>query len=161
MKHLSLLCLLLVLISCESEDDTVNENGDVLTYHYFENARINLDSNNFTSIENGVNRVFEYEFVADDNPNLADDEFAERILFEVPLNMDNFSFSNQELNTIHAYYDKYCFCLIEGSIPLSTGTIRGTRINSSTFEIEINVEFEDFGTISKVITANFVRSNLR
>ena len=161
MKHLSLLCLLLVLISCESEDDTVNENGDVLTYHYFENARINLDSNNFTSIENGVNRVFEYEFVADDNPNLADDEFAERILFEVPLNMDNFSFSNQELNTIHAYYDKYGFCLIEGSIPLSTGTIRGTRINSSTFEIEINVEFEDFGTISKVITANFVRSNLR
>ena len=161
MKHLSLLCLLLVLISCDSEDDTVNENGDVLTYHYFENARVHLDSNNFTSIENGVNRVFEYEFVADDNPNLADDEFAERILFEVPLNMDNFSFSNQELNTIHAYYDKYCFCLIEGSIPLSTGTIRGTRINSSTFEIEINVEFEDFGTISKVITANFVRSNLR
>ena len=161
MKHLSLLCLLLVLISCESEDDTVNENGDVLTYHYFENARVHLYSNSFTSIENGVNRVFEYEFVADDNPNLADDEFAERILFEVPLNMDNFSFSNQELNTIHAYYDKYCFCLIEGSIPLSTGTIRGTRINSSTFEIEINVEFEDFGTISKVITANFVRSNLR
>ncbi len=125
MKRIIFFFALLGIIACDSDDGTDDGNDDTSTYQFYEDAQVNLSANGFTEIRDGVNLVFEYQFTAEDNPNIADDEFSERILFEIPENLNSFSFVDEELTTIQAYYDKYCFCLIEGSIPLTNGEITG------------------------------------
>ena len=145
--------LLVFLFGCQSDDESGN--GDRFEYSFYENAQITLSEFNFSDVSPGNNLVFRYYFLADENPNISDDEYAERIIFEIPSDADEFSFTNAELSNINTYFDKFCFCFIEGSIPISEGTISGSKINATTWEVSIDVSFEDFQLETRTISERF------
>lgn len=150
-KILILSSLLLLAVSCSNDDN----NGDIEEYQFYQNSRIVVNEFDFAEIENGNNLVFEYRFIADDEPNIADDEYSERIIFEIDSSADSFSLTNEELATANTYFDKYCFCFIDGSIAIENGTLTGTRVNENRWEVNINVSFMDFDAQTRTVSGTF------
>ena len=155
-KYLKIVVIILVcLISCNEDEDTNSDTGDRSEYRFFQDSSISIGEFDFALIANGTNLVFEYYFIADDEPNIADDEYSERIIFEIPPNLNEFSFSASELSNANTFFDKYCFCVIEGSIPIEVGSISGIKIDDTTWEITIDIAFEDFVTQTRTISEQF------
>ncbi len=155
--------LSILLFSCILFGCTSNTNDSRKEYSFTENSQITLDDNEpnpFTKIESGENLVFEYYFQKEDNEDIADDEYSESIIFEINPDLEDFSYTDNELSSINTYFDKSCFCLIEGSIPIAKGTIQGNKIDNHTWEIQINVAFTDYNeNITKVISGSFLKHN--
>ncbi len=141
---------------------TNNINDSYKLYSFSENSKITLDDNEpnpFTKIESGENLVFKYYFQKEDNENISDDEYSESIIFEIDADLDHFSYTDEELSSINAYFNKSCFCPIDGSISIVKGTIQGTKIDNLTWEIKINITFTDSNKkITKVINASFLNT---
>lgn len=155
-KYIKIAAVFLMLAAgCNTDDDNTPESGDRSEYRFYENSSIRVGDFDFAVIEDGTNLVFEYFFTADEEPNIADDEYSERIIFEISPELEAFSFSASELISANTYFDKYCFCLIEGSIPIAEGSISGMRIDSSTWDITIAITFEDFETRTRTIAEQF------
>lgn len=144
---------LFLAAACSNDDG-----GDVDTFKFYQNATISVNDADFAVIESGENLVFEYFFEAEENPQIADDEYAERIVFEVDADVEQFSFSDEELTTANTYFDKYCFCFIEGSIPIESGTISGRKFSSSTWQVSIDIRFTDFEEQTRTISGVFKRT---
>ncbi|AKA36406.1 hypothetical protein [Flagellimonas lutaonensis] len=148
-----LLPLLFLTAACSNDDG-----GDTDEFNFYQDATITVNDANFAVIESGENLVFEYFFRADDNPQIADDEYAERIIFEVDAAAEQFSFSDAELTAANTFFDKYCFCFIEGSIPIESGTISGRKFSSSTWQVSIDIRFTEFEEQSRTISGVFKRT---
>lgn len=95
----------------------------------------------FANVERGDNIVFEYFFVAEQEDLIADDEYAERIIFEITPSATSFSFTDEELSTPQSFFNRFCFCASLGSVPITSGTISGTKINDTEWDINIDVSF--------------------
>jgi len=149
--------ILFSALSCSESDDASDNplTGDTERFQFYTNRSVAVGENDFAGISVGSSLVFEYTFTAEDNPDLADDEYAERILFQVDPELNSFIFTNEELISTNAYFDKFCFCLIEGSIPLEEGTISGERVNNETWNVTIDVAFTDFEEETRTITGSF------
>lgn len=136
MRKALLLFLATVCVAC-SEDQS-----EYSTYHFFNNASIVTNDNpNFflALIEGGNNLVFEYTYVLEADPEIADSGFSETLIFQIDPTLEEFSFSNNELESLNTYYRQICFCVNSESILLNTGTISGTKVNSNTWNISIDV----------------------
>jgi len=147
-----------ILFGCNN-----NNNDSRKEYSFTENSQITLDDNKpnpFTKIESGENLVFNYYFQKEDNENIADDEYSESIIFEIDPELEHFSYTDNELLSINAYFNKSCFCLINGSIPIIKGTIKGDKVDDLTWEVQINVSFTDYNeNITKAISGSFLKRN--
>ncbi len=144
-----------ILFGCTS-----NTNDSHKEYSFTENSRIALDNQEphpFIKIESGENLVFKYYFQKEDNENISDDEYSEAIFFEIDSDVDHFSYTNEELASINTYFDKYCFCIREGSTPIIEGIIKGNKIENLSWDIEIDISFIDNNKkTSRKIKATFL-----
>lgn len=147
MKYVTfLLSVLMISSSCDKTDDS---QGDVTKLSFFADSKIMVNSNpgtymKYAVIESGENLVFEYRFDAEDDEQIADDEYSETIRFEVASNLDEFSFIDTGLNTIKSTFTKYCFCYFENSEEKNVppkGSISGKKISDSKWDITIDVTF--------------------
>ncbi|KQC29051.1 hypothetical protein [Flagellimonas eckloniae] len=149
---------LIFLTSCFNDD-----NPEITEYSFYENATIvttMMDGYGFATIESGQSLVFEYFFTASEEPQVADDEYEERIIFEIDATAESFSMSGDDLTMANTVFDKYCFCDIRGSIPISSGTISGEKISDNSWNIEIDVTFTDYNEESRNISGSFKLTNL-
>ncbi len=153
---------LLVLILCAIVISCTKENEDFYGYTFSTNAQINLqDFDNgymkYTTVVDGTNLVFEYEFVRADEEAIADDEYSEYIRFEIDPNLNEFMYSGEEeLTAINAFFTESCFCgylLDEAKDVPPTGTISGKKISDTKWDISIDVIF--YGDESKNISNTF------
>lgn len=150
------LIFLLSIISCSSDDG----NFDQTSYIFFTDSKISLttvDSNSFANIEYGSNLVFMFEFIKADSPEIQDDEYAERLIFEIDHTLNQFTYNAEEVLVAKAYFNQSCFCPSTGSIPITTGTIEGSRLDSDDWMININIHFtinnkQQSRSINKVFT---------
>jgi len=158
-----LILLSLILISCSDGDDNKSEKIVAkYAYSYFENKKIVLSSSDnsylkYGLIEAGGNLVFEYRYTAEDNPAIADDEYAETILFEIQPNIQNFSYTDSELSSINIVFTKYCFCYFPKSNEKDkdpTGTISGKKLSNNQWEITMDITF--YGDERKSFTERFI-----
>lgn len=136
------LLILLVVSSCSSDDV---ERYDISTYFFATQSKITLttqDTNTFANIEYGENLVFKYTFIKADNPDIQDDEYSERLIFEIDPLVDNFTYNADDIMQANAYFNQYCFCADTHSIPINSGTIQGTRLGPDDWLININISFE-------------------
>ena len=101
------------------------------------------------NVESGDNLVFIYKFVKDDDPDIADDEYVERIIFEINKDLTSFSFTSEDINESNMYFNQFCFCPSIESIHIVNGTLEGEKINNSKWLIALNVEFELHGNLVK------------
>ena len=95
-------------------------------------------------VVDGENLVFSYQKNDIDDPDLIDDETTNIIRFEIATDQNSFSFSDNELSQLSAYYDKVSFVFIP-TTAITQGTISGVKIDDSNWDIMINVTiFSDF-----------------
>ncbi|WP_299555476.1 hypothetical protein [Seonamhaeicola sp.] len=148
-----------VLTSCSKE------NEEYYSYNFSENKKLNIETYDesymkYGNIEQGSNLVFEYEYSAEDDVNVSDDEYSEFIRFEINPTLTEFNYENGELLDIKAVFSKSCFCYFEydpnKDVP-PTGTISGKRISQTEWNISIDVTF--YGDEHKNIMNKFRSKN--
>ena len=156
-RFLSLATLLAIGLGLSACDPDVGpeaercENGDC-QYQYFDDRRLepyyevgdnNEEVVNGLTIRSGTLRVFEMQYMFDDEPNISDDELTEYLRFEVPMDLDSFLLSTDtELADAQAYWLRSCFCA--GPLAHSvSGSIEGSRIDEDTFEVTVDLTYDD------------------
>ena len=111
----------------------------------------------FGTVASGENLVFEYRFNAEDDAQIADDEYGETIRFEIDEDLNEFSYSNTELATMKLVFSRDCFCYFPMDVSKNvdpTGSISGQKISDKQWNIKIDVTFygEDTRTIEERFT---------
>ena len=110
----------------------VNTTPEKKTYKYYSNASLKLDEqdrNNFSfTMEKGKKLVFEYEFRAKESKMVADDEFVERVYFEMPAPKgDKFAIRTEKFDEAKVLYIRQCFCMDRGNYHAAFGSITGKK----------------------------------
>ncbi|NJB70006.1 hypothetical protein GGR42_000468 [Saonia flava] len=156
MRVIASVLIFLLFMGCSKS----NDNDGRKDYFFYTESQIVLEDsggNNFAKIVDGENLVFEYFFQHPDQENIADDEYSERIIFEMDASLSSFSISNTTLTEYNTYFDEYCFCGLQGSTPITFGTIKGTKIDENRWDITLNVSFEMYDeTRTKEVNHRFV-----
>lgn len=117
-------------------------NNQEYDFRFFKNASLKIDEDdriNGVDIVPGDQLVFQYEYVKNDSPFIADDEYTERILFEIPADLDSFIISGEDLKKSNAVFGAFCFCANTGYFWIDNGCIKGERVNGSTWNIAVNI----------------------
>lgn len=159
MKKFLFLAFALVVLSCNTDDDTSTSTPESQEYFFEENKSIAItitDDLEFTSIIDGNKTVFTYVFIAAQENNIADDEYAEFIHFEIDPSIETFTYTTTDFESITPYFRVSCFCSNHSS-QITSGTISGTKIAVDQWDINIDVQFERDGVVeSRVITDRFI-----
>jgi hypothetical protein len=133
--------------------------GETL-YRIYTNKSLQIinDSENFSAqIDTGKDLVFEYYMRADERADMSDDEYTEKILFSAPKNVKSFNYTGKTLNAV---FLRGCFCMDRGWHPISDGFIKGKKINSTTWIVEMDIMTKadpsrNANAITKKIKATF------
>ncbi len=137
------------------------KSAETYSYTFQENAQLVIASSNEGSymkrgtVVEGNNVVFTYEYQAENEIDIADDEYSEIIQFEIEPNLEEFSYSDGELIAINAVYTERCFCYFsdETKNTSPSGSISGKKISETQWEITIDVTF--YGDEQKNISGVF------
>lgn len=158
MKKIHLLIILsLIIFSCND-----NDSGNQYSYNFYEKSTLTISSEagylmKTGKIEEGENLVFQYKYETIGNELITDDEYSEKIMFEINPNLDKFSYSDAELLNIKCVFTRYSQFLEPDSLIHKnvnpTGTITGEKIANNEWKIKINVTF--YGDELKVINGRF------
>lgn len=144
MKKYLLMLLFSFVFACSTNDEE-----DVYTYEFYENSQLSITQIDgsymkFGTISTGENLVFKYSFIRDDDEQIADDEYAEFIHFEVDSNLDNFLIKDDELETAKTILTKSCFCFFSDDDEknvIPAGSISGEKIATNKWKITFDVTF--------------------
>lgn len=141
-KILLLLVIASYCLSCSNDDD--GNIPDIITYSFVEDAMIitnEVQGFSLASQGEGNNLVFEYRMEEGDDPDIADDEYVETILFEIPLDATSFQYTDEEILDTKMYFSQFCYCDPIGSIQISKGVLKGEKQNDNSWSIELDVTF--------------------
>ncbi len=155
MKNIITLIFLLTLLGCNKDDDK-----GVFSYDFAENSKIDvLEDPKFPiKYRDWENTTFIYSYQNMENWQNAS-WFKESIIFEIPEDLEVFSFTDSELIAQNAYYLKSCLCPNETIIAIEKGTISGKKIDYLTWEITMDVSFTESGTrLTKKMKNSFLNS---
>jgi hypothetical protein len=148
-RTVGVLCTFLFFLSCKK--GTLNNcTDDTYAYEFFTASKIDTLTNPggiFYDIKSGSNIVFQYTHVGPDCKNVADEEYTEFLVFQIPAALNSFQFENNKLADVLTLFKKLCFCPTNASA-VTSGSIKGTRISSSKWDIQINIELP--GTSQKI-----------
>ena len=153
--------LFVITLGCSDDNSILGSSTPESTLLEFsENVSINASSQAndlvFANVEAGDRIVFEYFFVAEQEDLIAYDEYGERIIFEIDPNLKSFSFIDEELTEIRPFFNRFCFCQTIGSLDISSGTISGSQINESEWDLSIDVRFTlDEVEVTRTISGRF------
>lgn len=134
-----ILCIL--LFECDSNDDANQEFFTFKTNSQIVLTEI-IEDQYLANIDVGDNLVFIYEFVEDDEPDISDDEYTERIIFEIDPELSSFNITDVSLAQLNMYFNRFCFCPNIASIQVLSGTAKGSKINSEKWKITLDITFE-------------------
>ncbi|WP_258102586.1 hypothetical protein [Marinoscillum sp. MHG1-6] len=123
-----------LLSSCRDE-----VNPSKLELSYYENALI---ADTYPYVFEGNNLVFSRHYEKEDNVMVADDEYSEDFLIEVPGGNEHFFYSDEQLGNIGIIYKSYCFCPFRDTLVVLSGTIQGQK-NASLWEVKIDITYKE------------------
>lgn len=148
----------LTLISCSTNlpgelKQYSCRSGDC-TYSFSEKEQIEIvdDTANqyiFVDIKAGDKLVFKYKYTADEEPNIADDEYSENIYFQVDPAAESFSFTDEQLADAKLVIQPICFCPPVVIEPRS-GTLSGTRLDENTWEVTLDATYQLYNETNEI-----------
>lgn len=158
MKKIFALAFALVSLSCSTEGPTGTPESE--EFFFQENKIITVSTSDdllFAFTADGDKIVFTYFFDAAQEDDIADDEFSEFIIFEIDPVLESFNYTATDFDIISPYYRVSCFCSSDSTL-ITSGSISGTKINDTLWEVTIDVEFErNEITQSRTISNSFIR----
>jgi hypothetical protein len=173
LKH-GLLILLIALMGCDKDDGTlencIDNNPEFIPETIsdagghqliiYSNSKINLNTENGYNdvfIVDGDKSVFYYSYYEDPYPMAIDDEFQEVIVFEIDPKIDEFLISGADLKKSNAFFGNICFCSPAGYFPITSGCIKGKKINDSEWQVDINILAEkEKSVFTKMLSERFI-----
>jgi hypothetical protein len=152
--------IFLVLFGCSNDTcDDGNcqiekcENG-TCSYVFYENSSLNIiptEEGLLTGIEPGEDIVFEYLFVKDDEPEIADDELNVYLRFEIPANQTSFDIQSSDFEEFKVLYQRQCYCVRSDYEYPTDGRITGKKINTNEWHIKANLVVDYYEGIDPYI----------
>jgi hypothetical protein len=121
---------------------------DEFSYFFYTSSMLDttlVQGSLFYEIKPGNQIVFQYTHSGPDCKSIADEEYTEFLAFQIPATLSSFRFENNELTEQLTLYKRICFCPLR-AVSISKGFIQGTRLSSTRWEIEINVDIPELGT---------------
>ena len=125
-------------MSCQKEDCTSAK----YTYTFSENKKI--DTVRFdgfvlsTQVNSGTSTVFSYVGRGRSCPNWTDSPTSERLVFEIPAGVTNFSYSNTDLQGIECYH-QYSSWTGSDAERVIQGVLKGNKISNNKWDIEVDL----------------------
>ncbi len=157
-KLLNVFVLSLIIYGCKKNESNIN--SDTYSYKYSASSKIEttfdtvineytsqdciyIDTTIFANSEviAGDNNVFKYFYSYADAPDIADDEYSESILIEIPVLEDTFYYDSDGLNGLNTAFEYSCYCSNLGLIKADSGTISGIKIDDNNWKIKLNARF--------------------
>lgn len=112
------------------------------TYTFEENKHVRiLPPVDRMQVADGDSLVFTYLYQQDEPSRFFDDEYDERIFFQIDPSLDSFSFLNAELNGAKMAFQPDCECFLE-IVAITNGTLSGTKLSKDQWEITMDVTFD-------------------
>ncbi|MFA7380054.1 MAG: hypothetical protein WC150_06295 [Bacteroidia bacterium] len=157
MKTLLIYLTLLIPLAAIAQREGVS----TYTYHAKSALKITESNGRVNHIEivPGENLILVCEFKAFDNPNIADDEYKEKVYIEVK--KDGRKFSTTTDQSV-AYFMKGCYCTDRGyHKALPDGTISGKKNIIGDYRVKYTLRFktnqetESIYNLEKTTTASF------
>lgn len=141
---------LLTLTACQQEAERLDPAtpkpqacaGGTCSYAYLTDARLRLQEETASvALERGNRLVFTYTFTADDNPQVADDEYSESLWFELdPDGAERVVLRDKELRDAKLTFRPMCFCIIE-LVPVEAGSLVAERLDEDRWQVELDLRF--------------------
>ncbi len=151
----NLFLLLILFSSCSDNNSPVEKHSS--SFKIYSDSRIQNNSTEI-KIESGDNLVFEYVFKIPSEPDVDDSGFTEKILFEIDPSLSEFEVKDDKINETNCLYRQICYCENTQSIQVDKGVVKGTKIDSSTWSIMIDIEIDLRGrTIEKRLSHDFFK----
>lgn len=150
MRFSIVFCILLFLLSCKKATLS-NCDKDTYAYEILSASKIDTITNQgglFYQISPGNNLVFRYTHTGPDCKNIADDEYTEFLVFQVPPGATAFEYRNDQLKNVLCYFNRLCFCPLN-TVSVSSGTIKGTKTSATKWNVEVNIDLP--GSSNKLI----------
>ena len=79
------------------------------------------------AIEDGDKLFFKYDFEVEQCDNIFDDEWGEKLYFEIPVGTDDFEYFDDELANITCYHLEYGAWVNSLPEAVTEGSIKGTK----------------------------------
>jgi len=141
-NNLILLIFVLGFASCNKDDLNCHPKSIDATWtleksiliEYFED----LDRNIY-SIVDGENIVFEYLHSGAQCDDIYDDEWGERLAFEIPSEKEEFEYVDEEILEIIAFYNQFGAWVSSIQHPINEGLIKGEKISSKKWEVSVSI----------------------
>jgi hypothetical protein len=155
MKNVIGLIFLLTLLSCNKDDDK-----GIFSYDFVEKSKIDVSTDPKFPIKfrDWENTTFNYSY--QNMENQEDPSWTqEAIIFEIPQDLEVFSYTDNELIAQNTFFLRSCLCPDIAPISIQKGSISGKKIDLMTWEITMNVSFTDSGTLTtKNINESFLNT---
>jgi hypothetical protein len=134
-------------VSAQIEKDPLKRNPEFKRFVYETNQQIKLryyDSLYFDiGYEQGNNWVFKFDFSASESPAIADDEFSEQVLLEMPAPKGNrFTINQSDLKNLKVIYGRSCFCKDSGPRLVQDATITGKKVGKNRWLLSFEIVVE-------------------
>lgn len=134
--------LTLFLASCRKDDDRHKE---VIRRQLYTNSKImgNADSSGQSyhyTIVAGDKIVFDRYHRRADQESVADDEYEEKIAFEVDANVSEFSFKDATLKNANPVFAYMCYCVNREGLENILGSIQGKK-NGNGWDVVVDLKY--------------------
>lgn len=96
------------------------------------------------AIKPGNQIVFQYTHIGPDCKSLADEEYVEYLVFQIPNAISSFRYENNELANQITVYKRNCYCLLRSAL-ITRGFVQGSRLSSDRWVVEIQAEVPGWG----------------
>ena len=155
MRYTILFTFLLLFGFTHAQEGPINKGETWHRIYPDKSLELKVDEhyNFYAEVAGGKDLVFEYYMRADEYVERSDDEYTEKILFSVPKKATSFFYTD---TTLKAAFLRGCFCPDRGWHLFSDGFIKGKKINSTTWHVEIDVMTKpDLSRNSNAVTKRF------
>lgn len=147
MKRLIFLSLLILtsFSSCTSDKSENDCYPEAVISNWTTEKEIMVDfdtefeRNNY-SVVNGNKLVFEYNHTGAQCDHIIDDEWGEKLIFQVENNNADFEYVDDEILLTICFYQQYGAWVNHNQYQIKNGTVKGEKISENEWKIIVNIE---------------------
>lgn len=153
------MALLLLFIACKKTNDTACSNNETTTFHFSNNKQVDTlwqpsTGAVFANSVAGADIVFQFRRDVYPCGTVLDAGHTDQLIFQIPAGTTSFDYNDSTvLANANAYFTRMCYCP-NVTAQHVTGRIKGTRINNSSWSLQVDVTTPSMGTGQR-LTGNF------